>query len=106
MSDFLEPSNRLDCSHPPPPDIPGGNTHPDLRFSAIQRLEADPIFRGRIALGAIQIELKGGTLVVSGHVPSFYVKQMLQETLRRVEGVKQIENDVLVANPSRSFPQN
>lgn len=106
MNDFLDPSNPLDYSHTQPQDIPGSQPPTDLRFSAIQRLEADPIFRGRIALGAIQIELQGGTLVVSGHVPSFYVKQMLQETLRRVEGVKQIENDVLVANPSPSLPQN
>jgi osmotically-inducible protein OsmY len=41
---------------------------------------------------------ENGTLTLSGCVPSFYLKQMLQETLRDIDQVKQIDNQVNVVN--------
>jgi hypothetical protein len=38
----------------------------------------------------------GGTLVVRGAVPTFYIKQVLQEALREVPGVARIDNQVEV----------
>lgn len=69
----------------------------DLRVSALQLLEADPIFRGRLTLRAIQVEVEGDRLVLSGCLPSYYLKQQLQEVVRRVAGVRGIENRVEVA---------
>ena len=78
----------------------GGQIPTDLRLLAIRSLETNPIFRGRLAWSAIQIESDGNTLVLNGRVPSYYLKQLLQETLRRVEGVAQVENHLVVVNPS------
>lgn len=39
-----------------------------------------------------------GRLTLHGSVPSFYLKQLLQELLRGVESVNQIENDVDVVS--------
>lgn len=71
----------------------------DLRSLAVRSLETNPAFRGRLAQGVIQIESNGDSLVLKGNVPTFHVKQLLQETLRRVEGVTQIENRVVVIAP-------
>ncbi len=72
----------------------------DPRSLAIQSLEANPNFHGRLALAAIQIESDGDTLVLNGRVPSYYLKQLLQETVRQVDGVANVENHVMVVNPS------
>lgn len=72
----------------------------DLRSLAIQSLEASPTFRGRLGLAGIHIESDGDTLVLNGRLPSYYLKQLLQETVRRVDGVANVENHVLVVNPS------
>lgn len=75
-------------------------TPADLRTLAIQALEASPVFRGRTALGTIRIESDGGTLLLAGQVPSYYLKQQLQEVLRRVNGVTKIRNLVEVTESS------
>lgn len=75
----------------------------DLRSLAIQSLEANPTFRGRMGLAAIQIESDCDTLVLSGCLPTYYLKQLLQETVRRVDGVANVENHVLVVNSSGLF---
>ncbi len=55
-------------------------------------------------MGAIRIEAKGDTLVLNGRLPSYYLKQLLQETLRHVHGVAQVQNHVVVANPCGFLP--
>jgi osmotically-inducible protein OsmY len=45
-------------------------------------------------------EYENGTLTLSGCVPSFYLKQLLQETLRDIDQVKQIDNQTDVVNSS------
>jgi hypothetical protein len=44
------------------------------------------------------LELCDGALVVEGVVPSFYLKQLLQQVLRDVRGVRRIQNRVAVVN--------
>ena len=65
---------------------------------ANRALDAHPHFRGRA--NTIRIEIRQNTLVVSGRLPSFYLKQLLQEALRQVDGVRTIENcvDVVCCN--------
>jgi hypothetical protein len=45
-------------------------------------------------------EFDDGTLTLRGSVPSFYLKQTLQELLRDIDQVKQINNLVDVVNAS------
>ena len=57
-------------------------------------LEAQPQFTGRSRL--FKFEYDGDTLVVSGAVPTFYLKQILQSTLKTLDGVRLIDNRVSV----------
>lgn len=59
-----------------------------------ERLERHPHFRGRASL--FQIELLEGTIVLSGCLPSYYLKQLLQEAIRPLLGLVGIENRVLI----------
>ena len=59
---------------------------------ARQLLEQDPYFHGHAR--EITIEFKAGVLLLSGQLPSFYLKQMLQECLRKLDGVTAIDNRV------------
>ena len=63
-----------------------------LELEARRRLDEHHLFRGRS--GSIQIEIAEGVLVLSGRLPSFYLKQALQTDLKRLPGIRQIENRV------------
>lgn len=65
-----------------------------------ERLEQHPHFRGRASL--VQIELVEGTIVLSGRLPSYYLKQLLQEALRPMPGVVDVDNRVLVMWPNHN----
>jgi hypothetical protein len=69
----------------------------DLSTRAWQRLEQHPHFRGR--LHGLQIEQQGQTLCLSGRLPTFYLKQLVQETLRHVPGVERVFNGISVVSP-------
>jgi hypothetical protein len=49
-------------------------------------------FRGRAE--GFQFENDGGILTVRGRVPSFYLKQVLHTILKRLEGVRKVDNQV------------
>jgi hypothetical protein len=66
-------------------------------FSIRERLQRHPHFRGRASL--VRIELVEGTIVLSGRLPSYYLKQLLQEAIRLMPGVMDIDNRVLVMRP-------
>ena len=65
-----------------------------LAFLVRSRLEQHPHFRGRAAL--FTIELVGQTIVVMGRLPSYYLKQLLQEVIRATPGVVNVDNQVHV----------
>jgi osmotically-inducible protein OsmY len=65
---------------------------------ARERLAQHPHFRGQTAVIAIQTF--GDTLVLSGCLPSHYLKQLLQEALKAVPGVANIDNQVNVTWPA------
>jgi osmotically-inducible protein OsmY len=50
----------------------------------------------RLALAHVWCEYRAGVLVLRGHVPTYFLKQLAQETVRRVDGVEVIENDIEV----------
>jgi osmotically-inducible protein OsmY len=62
-------------------------------------LEQSPHFRGRSHV--IDITEHDGRLILSGRLPSFYLKQVLQTVIRSVDGVSEIENRVDVHWPSQ-----
>ena len=57
-------------------------------------LESQPQFAGRSRL--FKFEYNGDTLVIYGAVPTFYLKQILQSTLKALDGVRLIDNRVSV----------
>ncbi len=48
----------------------------------------------------VTAEFEQGNLILSGCVPSFYLKQNLQELLRQIPHVERVVNDVDVINSS------
>lgn len=68
----------------------------DMQQSFEDRLESalaeNPHLTGR----KLRLEARGGRVVLRGVVNSYFQKQMAQESLRRVEGVGEIENELTV----------
>ena len=56
------------------------------------RLESHAHFRGRAHL--FRLDVLGDSIVVSGKVPTFYLKQLLQEAIRAMPDVPRVENRV------------
>jgi hypothetical protein len=67
-------------------------------LSAIAKnyLETHPHFRGRVNEVAIQHDDK--TLYLTGRLPTFYLKQLVQEAVRHVPGVQYVRNMIDVVN--------
>lgn len=62
-----------------------------------ERLDQHPHFRGRTSL--VAVEMAGETIVLSGRVPSYYLKQLLQEAVGPMPDGVNIDNQVEVAWP-------
>jgi len=60
----------------------------------------------RSALANIWCDYQAGVLVLRGHVPSYFLKQLAQETVRRVDGVEHIENEIEVDSPARPLSRD
>jgi len=60
--------------------------------AAQNRLQQSPL----AALRDVSCECRRGVLVLRGRVPSFYYKQLAQETVARIEGVVEVVNEVEV----------
>lgn len=48
------------------------------------------------ALRSVRFDLRSGRICLVGIVPTYFMKQMAQETVRRVDGVKVIVNRIVV----------
>lgn len=48
---------------------------------------------------SLRLDVRSGRVVLSGDVPSYFLKQMAQESLREVEGVEEIQNELEVSIP-------
>jgi osmotically-inducible protein OsmY len=68
----------------------------DLSTAAKRHLESHPHFRGRVNDVAIMHEDK--TLYLTGRLPTFYLKQLVQEAVRHVPGVQYVRNMIDVVN--------
>ena len=60
-------------------------------------LDHHPHFRGRV--NDVSIEHEGRTLFLTGKLPTFYLKQLVQEAVRHVPGVQQVRNMIDVVSP-------
>jgi hypothetical protein len=69
----------------------------DLSTLARQYLEHHPHFRGRMS--DVFVAHNGRTLLLTGKLPTFYLKQLVQEAVRHVPGVQQVRNMIDVVNP-------
>ena len=65
-------------------------TNFDIRID--QDLANHPSMRGK----NVRIQQEKRRVILEGDVDSYYDKQMLQEVVRRIEGVEEIENRLLV----------
>ena len=70
----------------------------DLGHLARKHLECHPHFRGR--LSGLHIEQRGRTLYISGQLPTFYLKQLVQEAVRNLPGVQHVRNEIDVVCPN------
>lgn len=70
----------------------------DLATMARQFLDSHPHFRGRTS--RISIECDGPTLYLTGGLPTFYLKQLVQEAVRHVPGVQSVVNEIDVVSAS------
>jgi hypothetical protein len=53
-----------------------------------------------LALKNITCDCQDGVLVLRGCLPSYYLKQVAQEVVARLEGVEGIENEIQVVTPA------
>lgn len=67
---------------------------PDLSLE--ERIRACLATARRAALAHIDVAVDGGTVTLTGSVPSFYAKQQAQELVKRVPGVLHIVNQIVV----------
>ena len=65
---------------------------PELAEAANERLRNSP-YR---ALRGISCECEQGVVFLRGHLPSFYHKQLAQEAVARVTGVRRVVNEIKV----------
>jgi osmotically-inducible protein OsmY len=77
------------------PSTPTRERH-NLSAMARQYLERHPHFRGRV--GEVCIEQEGRNLYLSGQLPTFYLKQLVQEAVRHVPGVQYVYNQIDVVS--------
>jgi osmotically-inducible protein OsmY len=65
---------------------------------ARQYLDSHPHFRGRTT--RISIGCDGRTILLTGSLPTFYLKQLVQEAVRHVPGVLNVINEIDVVSAS------
>ena len=71
--------------------------HEHILSEARKRLRQHHQFRGREHL--LRVDERDGTLILRGRVPSFYIKQLLQNAMKDIDGVAQLDNQVKVLYP-------
>lgn len=69
-----------------------------LVAAAWKALSQDPHLRDNARL--LQIEEQNGTLVLAGRLSSFYLMQVLQTVLGKLDGVKSLDNRIDVRWPA------
>jgi osmotically-inducible protein OsmY len=66
---------------------------PDLADMVHSAIAGNPYLAGR----KLRFEAEEGRVVLQGTVSTYFQKQMAQEALRRIDGVREIENQLEVS---------
>jgi osmotically-inducible protein OsmY len=61
----------------------------------MQKLAADPVVKG----GAIKVDVKDGSVTLSGKVEEMKQKNKAEKIAKKVEGVKSVANEIQLAKP-------
>jgi osmotically-inducible protein OsmY len=59
-----------------------------------------------LALKNVSCDYRDGVVVLRGCLPSYYLKQVAQEAVARLEGVASVDNQIHVVNPSPRSGRN
>src|SRR5450631_3045140 len=86
------PSPTLAVNRSCDDDLPGDDA---LRVAAWKRLHSN----GYTALRRLRCEVTDGVVIVHGVVASYYLKQMVQTIVQRVDGIQGVMNLVEVREP-------
>jgi osmotically-inducible protein OsmY len=73
-----------------------GNCFDNSSLGKLVRMALDNT--GLAWLKRIEVLTDGGTVILRGKVPSFYLKQMALFSIRSVTGLDMIRNEILVGN--------
>jgi osmotically-inducible protein OsmY len=71
------------------------------RTDVLERAESELRRNAYVALKNIACEYREGVLTLHGCLPTYYLKQLAQEAVARLDGVERIENRIEVVAPSR-----
>ena len=72
----------------------GRSRHTPIESSVRELIASHPRFSAYIR--TIQIEYARDTLILTGELPSYYAKQLLQEALRSLAYIRRIDNRICV----------
>lgn len=64
----------------------------------LQDLVESTLHRRMLGSRSLRFELRDGTVVLSGSVRSYYQKQLAQESLRGIDGIRGVENQIEVVS--------
>jgi osmotically-inducible protein OsmY len=81
---------------------PARTPRPGVKEVAEQCLRRNPY----LALKNVSCEYRDGVVVLRGCLPSYYLKQVAQEAVARIEGVASVDNQIHVVSPSPRLGQN
>lgn len=80
------------------PSVPQAVIDPPASDAAVQVQAQEMLERSNyLALRRLRCECHDGQLVISGRVPTYYLKQVAQSIVRQVPHVRRIDNQVDVA---------
>lgn len=73
------------------------------RIAAVDRLIVDSVHRALRASGygqllKLKVYCEHGSVRLQGSVPTYYLKQVAQSVLKGIDGIRNVDNDVNVAN--------
>jgi osmotically-inducible protein OsmY len=73
----------------------------EMRRPGLQELAEGCLRRNPyLALKNVSCDCRDGVLVLRGCLPSYYLKQIAQETVARLAGVRAIDNQIEVVPPA------
>jgi osmotically-inducible protein OsmY len=75
--------------------------HPQTPPSVSERAESELRRNAYVALKNIACEYREGVLILSGCLPTYYLKQLAQEAVAGIDGVAFVENRIEVVSPLR-----